>query len=304
MATKPIPIELTKDIGSAVHALAKSAQSIIDDDDLDKGEKASWLKETFAQYQKYMSELIPAGIRKAVAAAVEVAKIKSTAAADDPADDLFPQGKKPLFFNASGYGPMHQKLWILFDNIRRQKGGYTQDGSAFQEAWASLSDAEKQAVRDEEKQAEDAREAKADAEAKERQRQMNKSELINLSKRVVDGIDTATTHDTLYNAAKSVAAADRQDGETAEMARARFWQSPDGKVVYNALKVAKVGDVEDRPSHVAKLGPGMLALHKRADEIRQGTTLSRAQAVAKIATTPAEAAIWRAAKAEQLEQVS
>jgi hypothetical protein len=303
MTTKSIPIEFAKNIGTAVHALAESAQSIIDDDDLDKDEKASWLKETFAQYQKYMRDLIPAGIGKAVTAAVEVAKIKSTAAADDPADDLFPEGKRPLFFNASGYGPMHQKLWNLFDDIRRQK--YRgQEGTAFAEAWGSLSDTERQTIRDEEAAAEATRQAQAVAEENERKKDMHKSELTSLAKRVVDGVDVATTHDTLFNLAKSVAAADRQDGETAEMARARYWQTPDGKVVYNALKVAKVGDVEDRPSHVAKLGPGMLALHARADQIRQGTSMSRAQAVAKIATSPAEAAIWRAAKSEQLEQVS
>jgi hypothetical protein len=301
MVTKPIPIELTKDIDTAVHALAKSAQSIIDDDDLDKDEKASWLKDTLAQYQKYMSELIPAGIGKAVTAAVEVAKIKSRAAADDPADDLFPEGKRPLFFNASGHGPMHSKLWNLFDDIRRQK--YRgQEGTAFAEAWGSLSDTERQTIRDEEAAAEAARQAQAAAEENERKKDMHKSELTSLAKRVVNGVDVATTHDTLFNLAKSVAAADRQDGETAEMARARYWQTPDGKVVYNALKVAKVGDVEDRPSHVAKLGPGMLALHARADQIRQGTSMTRAQAVAKIAGSPADAAIWRAAKAEQLEQ--
>jgi hypothetical protein len=274
MTTKSIPIEFAKNIGTAVHALAESAQSIIDDDDLDKDEKASWLKETFAQYQKYMRDLIPAGIGKAVTAAVEVAKIKSTAAADDPADDLFPEGKRPLFFNASGYGPMHQKLWNLFDDIRRQK--YRgQEGTAF-------------------------------AEENERKKDMHKSELTSLAKRVVDGVDVATTHDALYNAAKSVAAADRQDGETIEQARARFWQSPDGRVVYNALKAAKVADevVDARSANVAKLGPGMLALHARADQIRQGTSMSRSQAVAKIATSPVEAAIWRAAKAERLEQVS
>jgi hypothetical protein len=74
---------LTKNVDTAVHALAKSVRSIVEDDDLDHAQTSSALRESFDQYQKHLHELIPAGISKAVTAAVEVAKIKSTAAADE-----------------------------------------------------------------------------------------------------------------------------------------------------------------------------------------------------------------------------
>ena len=75
--------ELTKDIDTAVHALAKSVQSIVGDEDLDPAKASSALRESFNQYTKHLHELIPAGIGKAVTAAAEVAKIKSRAVADE-----------------------------------------------------------------------------------------------------------------------------------------------------------------------------------------------------------------------------
>jgi hypothetical protein len=282
---------LQQEIGTAVTCLATSIKSIREDDDVGASERADLIAQSQGQFTKYVTGLVQAQIEKKT----------SRDDSDDPADDLFPGGKRPLFFDASGYGPMHSKLWNLFDDIRRQKNP-AQEGTAFQEAWRSLTDAERQTVRDEEKQAEAARQSQAEAKQRERQRQMNK-ELTSLAKRVVDGVDVATTHDTLLTAAKSVAASDQQDGETIEQARARFWQSPDGKVVYNALKLAKADDVvADRSSNVVKLGPGMVALHKRADEIRRGTSMTREAAVAMIATLPAERSLWAAAKSEQLEQ--
>jgi hypothetical protein len=284
---------LQQEIGKAVSCLATSIKSIREDDDIDGNERADLITQSQSQFTKYVTGLVQAQIEKRSAA------------------DPFPnepdrrgrglENTDPLNFKASGAGPMHDKLWIMFDNNRRSLGP-SQAHRAFELAWSELTASEKDAVRAEEQSAEAARQAQAVAEENERKKDMHKSELTSLAKRVVDGVDVATTHDTLFNLAKSVAAADRQDGETAEMARARYWQTPDGKVVYHALKVAKVGDVEDRPSKVVKLGPGMLALHKRADQIRQGTSMTRAQAVAKIAGSPADAAIWRAAKSEQLEQ--
>jgi hypothetical protein len=287
---------LQQEIGKAVDCLAVSIKSIREDDDVGANERTDLITQSQNQFTKYVTGLVQAGIEK------------RTSRADPLEDEPGRRGGGPkdfdrLNFNASGVGPAHEALWIRFDNLRRQMGP-AQAHRAFELAWSELTDTEKQAVRDEEAAAEAARQAQAAAEENERKKEMNKSKLTSLAKRVVDGVDVATTHDTLFNLAKSVAAADRQEGETAEMARARYWQTPDGKVVYHALKVAKVGDVEDRPSHVAKLGPGMLALHKRADEIRRGTSMTREAAVAMIATLPAERSLWTAAKSEQLEQVS
>jgi hypothetical protein len=100
------------------------------------------------------------------------------------------------------------------------------------------------------------------------------------------------------------AAAERQSGQTVEKARAAFWESPAGATVYHAMAKAPLDDAAADRSSVVELGPAMAALHKRADEIRRGTSMTREAAVAKIATTPTEASIWRAAKSEQLEQVS
>ena len=286
---------LQHEIRHAADCLAVSIKSIREDDDVGANERADLIKQSQGQFAKYVTGLVQADMEK------------RTSRADPLEDEPGRRGAGPkdfdrLNFNASGVGPAHEALWIRFDNLRRQMGP-AQAHRAFEEAWSELTDTEKQAVRDEETAAEGARQAKAEAEEKQRQKEMNKSELTSLAKRVVDGVDVATTHDTLLNFAKSVAAADRQDGETAEMARARFWQTPDGKGVINALKVAKVDDADDRSSNVAKLGPGMLALHKRADEIRRGTSMTREAAVAKIATLPAERSLWTAAKSEQLEQV-
>jgi hypothetical protein len=74
---------LTKNVDTAVRALAKSVHSIMGDEELDDDEKASFLKTSFNQYQEHLRELIPSGFSKAITAAVEVAKVKSTAAADE-----------------------------------------------------------------------------------------------------------------------------------------------------------------------------------------------------------------------------
>jgi hypothetical protein len=75
--------KLTKSIDTAVHALAVSVGSIVGDEDLDDDEKASFLKTSFNQYQEHLRELIPSEFSNAITAAVEVAKVKSTAAADE-----------------------------------------------------------------------------------------------------------------------------------------------------------------------------------------------------------------------------
>lgn len=130
---------------------------------------------------------------------------------------------------------------------------------------------------------------------------MNKSQLVDVAKRVIAGSDKGTTRADLIDATRKMAIADRKPGETIEKALGRFWESPEGRDVYPALQVAKVEDVD--PSSKIERGPAMAALHKRADEIRSGTRMSREQAVAKIATDPFEARIWNAARAEERERV-
>ena len=76
-------------------------------------------------------------------------------------------------FNASGRGPAHDKLFTAYDNYRRATGP-AQAASAFQSAWADLTDDEKQQIRNEEAAVEAAKEAAEAAEQKEREREMAK----------------------------------------------------------------------------------------------------------------------------------
>jgi hypothetical protein len=151
---------------------------------------------------------------------------------------------------------------------------------------------------DEDEQARKDKEKRRRAAAAKENKIMNKAELVNVAKRLVAGSDQATTRGDLVGAARKMAIADRQPGETIEKALARFWVSQEGREVYQALQMAKVEDVV-APSTEIELGPAMKALHKRADEIRRGTAKTREQTVAKIATDPSEAQIWNAARAEE-----
>jgi hypothetical protein len=139
------------------------------------------------------------------------------------------------------------------------------------------------------------------ARAKAKESEMNKIQLVDVAKRVTAGADKVTSRGDLVDAAHKIALAERQPGETIETARARFWESPAGTGVYRAMKVAKVEDAVDAPK--LEFGPAVKALHKRADEIRAGKSMTREQAVAKIAADPGEARVWNAARAEERERI-
>src|ERR1019366_2186041 len=94
----------------------------------------------------------------------------------------------PREFLASGSGEMHAELWWWFDNLRRSGGAYAGQ-KAFAQAWASLDDTQKQEIRNEEAAAEAARvaeEAKRKAAAENERIKMNKTQLIDVAKRVID----------------------------------------------------------------------------------------------------------------------
>jgi hypothetical protein len=238
--------ELTKNIHVAVQALAKSVRSIIADEDIDYAQTSSALAETFQQYQAHLRDLIPAGISKAVTAAVEVAKIKSRAAANEEGQPM--------------------------------KGNQMTQVLNFVKTY-STTPPDPQATR----------------------------EIISIAKSINAGTAAGNfaSRASWFQVMKRLAEQDRKSGQSSEQAFAAFIQTPDGSELFKAYKNADGPDVEPVAveAHVAKFGPGMMALHKRADQIREGTSMSRAQAVAKIATSPADVAIWRAAKSEQFEQV-
>jgi hypothetical protein len=141
------------------------------------------------------------------------------------------------------------------------------------------------------------------ARAKAKESEMKKIRLVDVAKRVVAGHDTKTTRTELYEAARKVATADRQFNETIEKALGRFWETPAGGEIYKAMKIAPAAE-NVAPTAEDHRGPAMRALHKRADEIRAGTGMSREQAVAKMATDPWELAAWKAARIEERERIS
>jgi hypothetical protein len=292
---------LEKDIRHAVDCLAVSIKSIREADDIDTDKRAGMIAQSQNEFKKYVGDLYLADIRK---------RGKSTGNEPFPGEPGR-RGHGPddsrvaSQFQASGSGPATEALWRSFDDKRRGLGAYAGE-RAFSESWNELDDTQKQAIRDEEIASEAARaaeEAKRKAAAENESIKMNKTQLIDVAKKVIAGSDVTTTRSELVAGAHMAAAAERQGGQTVEKSRAAFWESPAGREVYHAMQIAKVEDSDDR-SNVIELGPAMRKLHKRADEIRLGQSMTRQQAVAKIATDPAEAHIWRAAKSEQLEQVS
>jgi hypothetical protein len=123
---------------------------------------------------------------------------------------------------------MHDKLLIAYDNYRRSTGP-AQASSAFQSAWADLTDDEKQQIRDEEATVEAAKEALAAAEQKEREREMtskmDNSKLEEIVKMAGD-IDAGrmgnhATKSQWYQALSKLAESERKPNETREMAVAR-----------------------------------------------------------------------------------
>jgi hypothetical protein len=279
-----------------VQNLLKSIQSILEDAEASKQEKNAALRETLEQY----AEVTGRDGLTDISAITK--KSKSDPFEDQPGVRGFAPKLQPFDFMAGGSGPTHDKLYKLFDNYRREMGPFA-GTAAFAAAWSDLSDVEKDEIRNEEAAVEQARQAKEAgrrAAAAKDGSMMNKSQLMDVAKRVVAGRAETICRGDLVSAAHKIALAERQPRETIEKSRARFWESPAGIVVYRAMKVAKVEDPEDDSR--LELGPAMKALHKRADEIRLGKAMTREQAVAKIAMDPGEARFWNAARAEERER--
>jgi hypothetical protein len=211
-------------------------------------------------------------------------------------------------FNATGAGPATDRLWTAYDNRRRALGP-GRDPHAFAQAWDALTDDQKQAVRNEEAAVEAARQAQAAAAEKERQAQMNKDDavMVKAARAISAGtIENTVRKSTWHAELRKLAAARQEDGETIEQATARLAQTDnDARALFKASLSGIADDYVDRrsPNVAPKFGPAMTALNKRAEEIRQGTSMTREAAIAKIATLPAERSLWDAAKSEQLEQV-
>ena len=187
-----------------------------------------------------------------------------------------PKDADPLNFNASGRGPMHDKLFTAYDNYRRGMGS-AQASSAFQLAWDDLTDAEKQTIRDEEASTEAAKLAAAAAAEAERKREMEKMDLLKfdeikkLARDVVDEkIGNHASRHQWYSAISKAAETQRKPNETREMAFSRYaTEDADGKVMFKAMRAAAGDDYvpQAAPVPVAKVNSANELIRKAADEL-------------------------------------
>jgi hypothetical protein len=150
-------------------------------------------------------------------------------------------------FGATGRGPAHEKLLIAYDNYKRQMGP-AQSSRAFELAWADLTDDEKQEIRDEEAATEGARQAQADGEQKQREREMNKIDepalLLKAAHEIAAGtIENVVCKSTWYAAIRAQAEARQAVGQTVHQAFAKFvTEDPDGRAMFAAHKSAPGDD--------------------------------------------------------------
>jgi hypothetical protein len=246
----------------------------------------------------------------------DLEKRKRIRVADPFEDEPGRRGRGPedfdrLNFNSSGVGPATDALWIRFDNLRRQKGP-GQGGSAFQEAWASLSDDEKNAVRAEEQSAEAARQAAAAAAEKERQRemmkQMNNSKLEDIVKlahdvdagRMGNHADRASWYRAITKAA---AETQRKPNESPQQSFTRFvMEDADGKVMFKCYQTAAGTDYvppAPEPTPVIKSDSAYGRLKKIAGELcAENPGLTASAAFVKVFTDPANRELAELSKRE------
>jgi hypothetical protein len=162
---------------------------------------------------------------------------------DAPTEIEVPQDSDP-HFNASGRGPATDRLLTAYDNNRRQMA---YPDRAFREAWADLTDDEKQQVRDEEAAVEAAREAEAAAAQKERLEQMTDDGLVvKAAHAIASGeIENTVRKSTWHSELRKIAADRQEEGETIERAVARLVQTdPDARAL---LKASLSGVADEAP---------------------------------------------------------
>jgi hypothetical protein len=216
-------------------------------------------------------------------------------------------------FNASGRGPMHDKLLIAYDNYRRAKVP-GQASSAFQSAWDDLTDSEKDEIRAEEQSTEAAKEALAATEQKEREREMTKTmndskieEIVKLAHDIDSGRMSHNYADRAhwYRAIAKVAETQRKPNESTQQSFARFiTQDPDGKVMYRCYKTAAGSDYvppAPEPTPVIKADSAYARLKKIASDLREDKPdlkLTEAAAFVKVFTDPANRELAELSKRE------
>jgi hypothetical protein len=124
-----------------------------------------------------------------------------------------------------------------------------------------------------------------------------KSNILALAERVADGEVRTATKAIFVDAARRFAEASREDGETIERARARYWQTDEGRILYAAMKRAPHD--EPAPAERPALTAGMAAFHKAAEAraAKMGVSVAAAKMAIVESRDPADVALWRAARA-------
>jgi hypothetical protein len=283
---------LQEEVKEAVAALTISLRSIVDSDEVD--EAPALIAKSVAQFKQHIRTIVPAGLQKR---------------AVKPKDETGRHGRAPKDrddqnFRAGGNGPATEKLWLAYDNNRRQMPGRPQ--TAFAEAWAALDDNGKQMIRNEEAAAAAAREAAAAAEQKERERQMS-SATIKAARAVFTKTETKVeetkmlTRVELYADLRKRAIAQRRDGETNEDALARWIGTVEGRRAFEKYKNAPGDDAAIAapitPAPVAKLDGAYGEMRRIAEEMcKADPALTRHSAIAKIAADPRHRELWERAK--------
>lgn len=208
---------------------------------------------------------------------------------DLPTDEIeLPEQYDDPRFDASGRGPMHERLWTLYDDNRRSM---TYAQPAFHAAWDALTPDEKQTIRDEETAHAAAVQAQADAKQKESESEMNKLSdtaiLIKGAHAIASGAIENDIRASRWHSELRKYATDRQEpGEkTVEQTVARLVKTdPDARALFRA----SLGGVADEapataPAPVVKSNPANEQIRALADQMQKADpNLTRLNALVKV----------------------
>jgi hypothetical protein len=191
---------------------------------------------------------------------------------DRPTEIEVPEEYEDPKFNASGKGPMHERLWTLYDDNRRSMN-YAKP--AFQAAWADLTPDEKATIRDEEAAHTAAVAAAAVAEQQEAEKEMAKSDtdiLIRSARAIACGdfANDVISKSRWHLELRKYAGERRQDGETIEGSVLRLVKSGDrdARALFAAVGTGVADDAPAAaPAPVVKVNLANLEIRKLADEL-------------------------------------
>jgi hypothetical protein len=230
----------------------------------------------------------------------------------DDSDEIETPQDSDRNFNASGRGPMHDKLLISYDNYRRAMGP-AQASRAFEMAWDDLTDSEKNEIRAEEQSTEAAREAAAAAEEKERAKDMMKTmnddskiqEVVKLAHDIDSGRMSHNFADraSWYGAITKIAETQRKPNESSQQSFARFiTEDADGKVMFKCYQTSAGSDYvapAPEPAPVIKADSAYGRLKKIAADLCAETPgLTSSAAFVKVFTDPANRELAQRSKTE------